>query len=155
MVHCATSQREISSLCSLTQPFGWRGKKERAKVGKLLIKFISAGVKSGPLPPADYYLDCRVVYNPFHDPTLAGKTGDDLSVQLKVRELSPSVDAMRDLLREAIRRIPTRRKGEGKDPYEKPFVVCCFCAHGIHRSRSVKHLLSRDMIAAGFKVEVV
>ena len=117
-----------------------------------MIKFSSTGVKNGPLPKADYYIDCRVVKNPFHEPSLNGKSGDDPAVQQYVADHS-NIGAMADLLEEAISRVPSRRRGE-KDQ-DRPFEVLCFCAHGVHRSRSVKHLLSRVLMNKLYHVEVV
>lgn len=106
---------------------------------KLILR--NKGIKSGPIPPADLYLDCRALYNPFHDLSCEG-SGDLPSVQALVWKHSEgSVRAMAKIVEEAITRIPVRRR-EAADPFEEPFVIVCLCAHGIHRSRATKYLLA-------------
>lgn len=118
----------------------------------MIIKITSTGVKNGPLPKADYYIDCRAVKNPFHEPSLNGLSGDDSRVQQYVKDHS-NIGAMADLLEEAISRVPSRRRGE-KDQ-DRPFEVLCFCAHGVHRSRSVKHLLAKWLTDKLYEIKVV
>lgn len=122
-------------------------------MNQLKVVISSAGIKGAPLVPHDYHIDCRSIANPFHIPALDGKTGDDPEVQDWVKSHT-KVDTYIALLNEAISRIPTRRKGVGKDPFEKPFTVLCFCAHGVHRSRSMKHILAAYLKGVGVEVSV-
>ena len=118
----------------------------------LPIVLMSFGVKSGQLfPPADLYLDCRGCADPSH--VMSG-TGDDPEVQEWVWDRSANIlQAYRGLIWESISRLTTRR-GAGKE-FDKPFVILTMCAHGIHRSRAMKHILGRWLRADGFsQVEV-
>lgn len=116
----------------------------------LFLQFISFGVKSGKeFPKADCYLDCRGVVDPSH--TIGG-TGDDPKVQTYIKTFS-SIFPYFDTLRCHLDCL-TSRRGSGHE-YDKPFVVCCMCAHGIHRSRAMKHILADMFKGQGYtKVEV-
>ena len=105
--------------------------------------FTNHGLKGGKeLPKADLYLDCRGVANPFHQASLASLTGDSKAVQNWVMMESPdTIVAFKHQIEEGLTRIPIRRRDEA-DPYSRPFTICCMCAHGIHRSRAVKHILA-------------
>lgn len=110
--------------------------------GDIMLQIIlrNHGIKSGPVPPADLYLDCRALYNPFHDPACQG-SGDNSAVQQLVWTHSEaSIRCMANIIDEAVTRLPIRR---GANWFDKPFVILCLCAHGIHRSRATKHLLAR------------
>lgn len=113
---------------------------------KLPLVFFSFGVKSEKkeFPKADLYLDCRGVANPSHGGP-AGN-GDDIDVQLWVAVHS-TLNAYCEMIQMALSRM-TARRGEGKE-YEKPFRIGCCCAHGVHRSRAVKHILARWAKLAG------
>lgn len=107
--------------------------------------FLSAGVKNGlgNLPLADLYLDCRSMVNPYHEAGLGGLTGDDPRVIAFVEEQNtPVINAFLALIWETLERIPSRRRSR-PDPFLAPIRVCCVCAHGIHRSRAMKHILAR------------
>lgn len=126
-------------------------------VAKLVLS--SAGCKSFAieepptytLPKADVYLDCRGAANPCHGGPSG--SGDSPEVQAYV-EANTDVDTYVDMIFAHLVRIPTRRKGQG-DPWIKPIHVLCFCAHGIHRSRAMKHILARRLKASGWNVEVM
>lgn len=117
---------------------------------KLPITLISFGVKSGkPFPKADCYLDVRGAADPSF--AVAGN-GDDPAVQKYVMGFS-SITPYLEVISEHLRRL-TSRRGEGNE-YNKPFVVCCMCAHGIHRSRAMKHILASMLRNNGWQqVEV-
>lgn len=103
------------------------------------------------IPKADLYLDCRGVANPAHGGP--GGSGDDIEVQNWVgKHSAQDLIAFGDQIYANIQRLTTR-KGAGKE-YDKPFRIMCMCAHGIHRSRSVKHILARQFKAGGWNVEV-
>jgi RNase adaptor protein for sRNA GlmZ degradation len=134
----------------------------------MLIRLISAGKSAvlGGQINADLYLDCRVVRNPFRDPVLGGKTGDDLEVQAWMVKENP------EFLRAAVKLVelgkitaPSRNsfkeRGNGSallvpdSTGGKPFTVCFFCLAGIHRSRSAKHVVGNMLRQRGHQVEVV
>ena len=119
----------------------------------LTIILQSSGYKAGPLPEKgiDLFIDCRAIANPCYIPSLGGKSGDDQEVQEWVA-YHTDMDAYYAIVEEALTRIPIRRNDK-ENPYEKPFVIHCFCAHGIHRSRSMKHLL-KIYLSCEWKVEV-
>lgn len=112
----------------------------------LSIVFHSFGVKSGQeFPKADLYLDCRGVAEP-SGAGLSG-TGDNPDVQDWVN-LNSNLSPYFDMVIGGISRLSTRR-GVGKE-YEKPFTVVTMCAHGIHRSRAVKHILAKTLRGTGW-----
>lgn len=118
----------------------------------LTIQIQSFGIKSGqPFPLGiDLYLDCRGVIDPSQN-GIAGN-GDNLEVQAFVKHNSATF-AYFDLTLQGIYRLTTRR-GEGKE-FDKPFQVLTMCAHGIHRSRAMKHILAEWLRDIGFQhVEV-
>ncbi len=109
------------------------------------IVLFNTGIKREgyKLPPADLYLDCRGIPNPFREGgRLAGMSGDAELVQEWVEaRAQDQIASFLDQISAGISSLPTRRAG--KDPYADPFRVCLFCAHGIHRSRAMKHILYR------------
>lgn len=121
------------------------------------IVIFSTGLKSATsLPKADLYLDCRPMANPFHEPKLAAMSGDAEIVQDWVRERSGDlILAFLQQINDTLKTLPLRRanSSSGKTMAD-PLLVCCFCAHGIHRSRATKHILAREIKALGGKVEV-
>lgn len=125
----------------------------------LKLVFTSHGVKTAQtkdhfyLPKSDLFIDARSVVDGSKGAG-AGATGDDPKMQAYVAQLSPmSVQGAIGQVREAIARIPDRRS-DRVDPYDEPFVITCLCAHGIHRSRSMKNILAKRFLADGFNVEV-
>lgn len=120
----------------------------------LTFEFISYGVKNGQeLPKADCYLDCRGVPNPVFNHSLSG-SGDDPDIQKwVVDELGSGLGFYTGIINQGVAKLPLRRNGE-HDPYERPFKVCTMCAHGIHRSRAMKHILAQYYHLIGYHVEV-
>ena len=118
---------------------------------KIILK--SYGLKSGqPLPPADCYIDCRGV----PDPSQAiggsglgfGGNGDLPAVQTWIAShivLLP----YREIVGDHLSKLSTRR-GVGHE-YDKPFIILTMCAHGIHRSRAMKHILARELRGVGYQ----
>lgn len=139
--------------------------------------FTNHGLRKGPPPPADLYIDARSCADPtsanykrrepdaeliahnLYDMLTGIDTGEDKKVQRWIEKESPqSFASFMMQVEAAMERIPSRRRGE-KDPYAKPFVVCCLCAWGIHRSRATKHILAERFSAESYgdkvrKVEV-
>lgn len=113
----------------------------------LKIELFNFGVKhEKEFPKAELFLDCRGVANPSHSGGPNG-TGDDPEVQAwvaKNSDLSPYTMMVED----AFSRLITR-KGAGSE-FEKPFRIAAMCAHGIHRSRAIKHLLARYLQNSGY-----
>lgn len=102
------------------------------------------------LPPADFYVDCRGL----PDGLQAFASGSSPMLQkLMEQQGILTLDAMYALIEDGLQRIPTRRS-ETPTPYEKPYVVAFFCAHGIHRSRGAKEILARNFRASGFDVTI-
>lgn len=138
----------------------------------MIIKLLSSGkssVLSGKVN-ADHYIDCRVVRNPFRDPHLGGKTGDDPEVQawmakenseflrsaVKMIELgiktAPSRNSFRELSNDSTLLIPDSQVDK---TVTKPFTVCFFCLAGVHRSRASKNVVANMLKQKGYQVEVV
>lgn len=117
-------------------------------LNKARIIITSGGVKSlnYTLPKADIYIDCRGVANPCYG--MSG-SGDDPKVQEWV-EKNTTVHPYVEIILETLTRIPMRRRGQ-EEPFKEPVRIMCFCAHGIHRSRAMKHILSNRLKAAGVK----
>ena len=102
---------------------------------------------------ADLLLDARVAPNPSYDKTIGSLTGDDIRVQNWMRrEIGAQLDTYRDMILLGLSTLKKRREPDGGDPYGKPFIVGIFCAHGIHRSRSLKHLLREELRKLGLMV---
>lgn len=119
---------------------------DRARV-KLPIILMSFGIKSGlDFPIVDLYLDCRGCADPSRE--MSG-TGDDPNVQAWV-EAHSFTGTYRELIKDALLRLTTRR-GAGKE-FDNPFVILTMCAHGIHRSRAMKHILGRCLRDDGFQL---
>lgn len=115
----------------------------------MIIKLISAGLKGGPLPKADCYLDCRGIENPMRH---GYANGVMLGAQsIVITENYSQLNAFQRIIKDHIHQLPNRR---GKDWDQKPFVICCMCAHGIHRSVAVKHILASELVAEGYQVEL-
>lgn len=117
----------------------------------LPLIFTSIGVKGlDKMPKADLYLDCRGIANPSHGGP--NGTGDDIDVQLWVATHS-NIKPYCEMVEMALSRM-TARRGAGKE-FEKPFKILAMCAHGVHRSKSMKHLLARWAKLDGYQsVEV-
>lgn len=112
---------------------------------QLKLVLISAGVKSGPLPPADLYLDCRGIPNPVYASGLGGGTGDDKHIQDWVKtHAKVEMNLFTEQIIASIPQIKTRRNHD-TDPFAKPYTVAFLCAHGIHRSRSMKNLIAQRL----------
>lgn len=106
------------------------------------------------LPKADHYLDCRPIPNPIFVPELSGLTGDDPRVWDWMWAHAPGfISSFKTQIVKGLEQIPNRRSGKA-DPYADPYVVCFLCAHGIHRSRSMKHIIGNLLKADHWNVEV-
>jgi RNase adaptor protein for sRNA GlmZ degradation len=106
------------------------------------------------LPPADLYLDCRVIPNPYLVTELGEFTREDTKVMEWVKEHgAPYLDSFYQLIIDGLQQIPSRRLGKA-DPFERPYTVCTMCAHGIHRSRAMKYLLATQLVKDGWNVTV-
>lgn len=125
----------------------------------MVIRLLSAGKSAicggiGGLIDADYYVDCRIVHNPFRDPQIGHLNGDASEVQTWM------VKTNSEFLRAAVRNIELgvetskSRNSFKRDPL-KPFTVCFFCLAGVHRSRAAKNVVGNMLKQRGYQVEVV
>lgn len=131
---------------------------EKDLMSKSKLILINDGWKSisaqHPLPKADLYLDCRPLPNPFHDKMVGGLSGDSPATQdWMLQRAQPFLKSFYQQVVDGLIRIPSRRQGDG-DPFSKPYTICLLCAHGIHRSRAMKHILGAKLKAGGWIVEV-
>lgn len=96
------------------------------------------------LPLGDCYIDCRGVPNPAYAKVTLG-TGDDSLTRIWIRgQLGPwALSAFMDQVRGSIKHLKTRR---GEKWHDKPFTIVCLCAHGIHRSRAMMHILAGELV---------
>jgi RNase adaptor protein for sRNA GlmZ degradation len=118
---------------------------------RLKLITLSAGIKAGPLPYADLIIDCRIIPDPSH----VGGTGDDSKIQEWVRiRCLEKLSLIFQVVEAGIRMLDARRGGNEEKMYGQPFTILFFCAHGIHRSRSTKHIISDWLEDEGWKVEV-
>lgn len=130
----------------------------------LVLVLISHGLKTGKVedtkgdtiayqvPKADLYLDCRGIRE--HDLPDHAKGGGSMKFQDAVlNNNAPTITSFQRIIEDSIPQIKTRRNGE-KNPYDRPYVICTMCAHGIHRSVASKHLLAERLKKAGYTVEV-
>lgn len=99
----------------------------------------------------DLVIDCRGIRNPYRDPKLGGKTGNDPEVIEWVRvENASYVDAAIQQILTAIETAPTRGGGAGK----ARLVVAFFCLAGQHRSPAMKNVCAARLKQLGYQVEV-
>jgi RNase adaptor protein for sRNA GlmZ degradation len=121
------------------------------------LRLISSGksaVLSGQVN-ADLFIDCRGMVNPFRDPVLSGKTGDDPEVQNWILSYNKDyIEACRLQIIVALASASSRNSFKACD---KPLTVCFFCLAGVHRSRGMKNVLGQVFrhILGGDKVEVL
>ena len=117
------------------------------------IHLISAGLKGGPLPKADHYLDCRVIPNPHH--ALGGEVGGSPKLRAWVMEHGERwVKRYAHDVVDGLSNMVPRRRGES-NPYARPYTVCCFCAYGQHRSPTMKWLLSEQILTAAKSAGII
>jgi RNase adaptor protein for sRNA GlmZ degradation len=109
----------------------------------LPIRLVSTGKAAvlGGQINADLYVDCRVMRNPFRDPVLGGKTGDDPQVQAWILK-----ENFQRFVRPVIRMIElgietSDTRNSFKRDGSKPFTVAFFCLAGVHRSRGTKNVV--------------
>lgn len=89
---------------------------------------------------ADLYLDARVIKNPFREPSLNGKTGDDPEVQQWLFDnANATLAAWSDLIEAGLKSWKTRNSGRSSDTFRVHF----FCLAGVHRSRGSKNIIAQ------------
>lgn len=132
----------------MEQPIILAGVKTPVDATKLALIFKSHGVKnSAPFPTAHCYVECRGV----PDASNAMEGGGALFTHqqfVKEKLGAYRIGEYVSLVKQGIDKLPERRKGE--DMYGKPFIICCLCAHGIHRSVAMKHILAAEFHKLGF-----
>lgn len=122
------------------------------------IRLISSGKADvlGGKTAADLYIDCRGMVNPYRDPVLGGKSGDDPVVQEWVREHNSGyVGAAVEMIYTAYKTAASRNSFK-RDPL-KPLTVCFFCMAGVHRSRGMKNVVGSvlgEMVGLKDQVEI-
>ena len=116
---------------------------------QLRLILLSHGIKHGSMPKADFYVDCRCVA----DPLRGGETSLGGGIKFIEKFSHQTLATIQFMISDAIELIPARRH-EKTDPFADPFIICFFCAHGMHRSPAVKHIMSRKLLADGYKVEI-
>lgn len=118
----------------------------------ILVSAGKSSVLSGKVN-ADLYIDCRGMINPYRDPVLGGKTGDDVEVQEWVSKNNAAyVGACEEMIHTALKSAPSRGSFQRS---QKPLTVCFFCMAGVHRSRGMKNVVGKRLAADGFDVEVI
>lgn len=129
---------------------------------KLKIVTFSEGIKAkgGNLTPATLMVDCRIIRESnnglpedrkFTDPRMSGS-----DVNFRTWILENNMDEIENILgtvQYGLDKLLHRRNGK-KDPYEEPFTINFFCAHGVHRSVSTKIIISNILKKNGWNVEV-
>lgn len=110
------------------------------------------------LPKADLYLDARTLPDTSNYLGFAAKGETSAAQGFQEEVAGEALDAFENEVIESLKHIPARRKNRSDktatDPYTAPFVVMCFCAHGVHRSVALKNILKQRLIARGFKVKM-
>lgn len=113
------------------------------------LVFISHGLKSGPLPKADLYLDCRAIVNPVRVGGL-NLSLPSLTTWMRANN-EPIINLFTATIEVALQQVGDRRRGE--NPTSRPFVICTLCAYGQHRSVAMKKILATEFFMAGYEVE--
>lgn len=105
---------------------------------KLILS--SHGLKTGPLPKADLYLDCRVLPDNVTEEVL-----EDIST-LAINRF------FRTITTEFMNTLPSRKKVKIIIPQA---TICFICAWGINRSVNAKNIIARWLReSTDFEVEV-
>jgi len=106
-------------------------------VDKLTIEFRSFGIKTGTIPKADCYIDCRGVPDPVNrivtkdSPSDAEWIRNSIDVMVYIR-----------LIEDHLWYLSKRR---GDKLFSRPFVILCMCAWGKHRSPAMKRILAEQL----------
>ena len=128
----------------------------QAKLTPLSVFIYNFGLKAAgwdmgdriAMPKADFYIDARGL--PDGAMNAPGVSGDDPIQQewLKAEMAKQGIHLSTyvRLALDAIYAIPHRRR-QMTDPYTKPFIIACFCAYGLNRSRGLKNLLAPELQA--------
>lgn len=104
------------------------------------------------VPKADLYIDCRGIRE--HDLPDHDRGGTATTFQAAVEaESAETIHAILRLIAFSLPQIRSRRI-EDKNPYNRPYVVCFMCAHGVHRSVATKHIIARKLKGVGHEVVV-
>jgi UPF0042 nucleotide-binding protein len=117
----------------------------------LFVTIISFGFKYGIPSDADLVFDVRFLPNPYYDPALRPKTGNDREIQqfvLKYEEAHIFLDKLEDMIHFL---IPNYVK-EGKNQ----LVIAIGCTGGKHRSVTLANQLHERLLAddtIGLKIE--
>ncbi|MCL4743869.1 MAG: hypothetical protein KJZ83_00490 [Burkholderiaceae bacterium] len=104
-----------------------------------MIKVISFAFKKGPPGGVDHVFDCRVLWNPHHNPKLRDLTGLDERVQVAVMRDFKVLTIIQDALAVA---------GSGK-------TIAFGCYGGKHRSVVVAEQVAEALEKSGHKVTVI
>lgn len=121
---------------------------------KIVLKSAGkAGVLGGQVP-ADLYIDCRGMVNPYRDPVLGGLDGDSEVLQDWIRQHNKMyLEACFNQVRVA--ELTASSRNSFKSAPQKPLTVCFFCLAGVHRSRGMKNVVAAELKQAGYEVEVI
>jgi hypothetical protein len=119
---------------------------------KAIIEIGNVGLKrvggTAGLPPGvDYYFDCRGLPD--------GVTGLKGMSANQFVESQINLGAYVSVILDVIHRIPPRRYNQGENWYKAPIRICCFCAWGLNRSRTMRDLLLREIADLGYNVSKV
>ncbi|SEG06015.1 UPF0042 nucleotide-binding protein [Eubacterium ruminantium] len=116
----------------------------------MVVTVMSFGYKFGIPAEADYVIDARFLPNPYYDPELRKKTGDDKEVQdyvMKDGDGEKFLDGMMTLFSFV---IPQYLEKEGRHQ----LVVAIGCTGGRHRSVTIANLLGEKLKALPYSVHL-
>lgn len=134
-------------VCLPVTDFGPAIPPEQFDIKQAKIRIQCGGLKAGNLPPkAFFYMDARGL--PDSSKTSPGGTGDYKPFRDYVRA-NINVPQYTGMVLDALNKYGSRRRGR-KLYYGEELLVCCFCAFGNHRSRSLAHILVEELEQLGF-----
>ncbi|MFC4455610.1 RNase adapter RapZ [Deinococcus sonorensis] len=111
------------------------------------LRLTTFGFKHAPPRDADLVLDVRTLPNPYYDPRLRPRTGQDPEVAAYVFD-GPDSEAFYLQLREYVRQSAERAKGAGRHSYS----VAVGCTVGQHRSVAVAERLRAELGDLGARI---
>ncbi len=103
----------------------------------LTLSFVSFGFKNGVPQDCDNIFDVRFLDNPFYDPDLKVKTGNDK----EVRDFVLSKPLTKDYLKKLIAYVDFMVKSYEQNEEKRHLTICIGCTGGQHRSVVITNYL--------------
>ncbi len=116
----------------------------------MIVTIMSFGYKFGIPQDADYVFDVRFMPNPYYEPNLRRKTGNDIEVQEYVMNSDASKDFLDKI--DGLMSFVTSEFVNNDDRHQ--LVVAVGCTGGRHRSVTIANLLHQRLSGLPYSVRV-